>query len=109
MKDTHVIDAPPAAATGAATVTIAAIGKTARCTAIAAVFPAVTARQRGQVRQASEGGVVVVAGAVWDARGFVAEDVTEGGHLSRIERQPVCEGELVVAEGPAGVERRRRE
>ena len=64
------------------------------------------ARQRGQVRQASEGGWVW-AGAVFDARGFVAADVTVVSHLSRIERQPVCEGELVVAEVPAGVGRRQ--
>ena len=93
--DTHVVDAPPAAATGAAT----GIGKgvgigTAVCTFVT--------RQRGQVRQASEGGAVWAA-AVLDARGFVAADVTPLSHLSRIEWQPVCEGELVVDEAPAAL------
>ena len=101
MKDTHAVDSPPAAGTGAAT----GIGKGARrgtavCTTVA--------RQRGQVRQTSEGGWVW-AGAVLDADGFVAADVTAASHLSRIERQPVCEGELVVAEVPAAEGRRRRE
>ena len=73
------------------------------------------ARQSGQVRQASEGGAAW-AGAVLDARGFVAVKETASAsvsrcasHLSRIERQPVCEGELVVAEVPAAVGWRRRD
>ena len=60
------------------------------------------ARQRGQVRQASERGWVLTC-AVLDARGFVAADVTASSHLPRIERQPVCERELVVVEAPAAV------
>ena len=80
---------------------------TAATTTIAATCT-VVARQRGQVRQASEGGAVW-AGAILDARGFIAVDVTAASHLSRIERQPVCEGELVVGEVPAAVGRRRRE
>ena len=47
-----------------------------------------------------------------DAFGFVAVDATKPSHLSRIERQPVCEGELVVLEVPAAVglgERNQRE
>ena len=66
------------------------------------------ARQSGQVRQASEEGAAW-AGAVLDARGFVAVKETTSAsvsrcasHLSRIERQPVCEGELVAVEEPAG-------
>ena len=79
---------------------------TAATTTIAATCT-VVARQRGQIRQASERGAVW-AGAVLDARGFIAADVTTA-QLSRIERQPVCEGELVDGEVPAAVGRRRRE
>ena len=89
--DTHAVDAPPAAATGEG---------------LAASVCTMRALQMGQVRQASQG-CWVWAGAV--LVNAVAAGVTGGGHLSRIERQPGVDGELVVGEATAAVGGRRCE